>query len=34
MKDDGLPGVGTLLIRGDSFRLSRELHLTWKMGDL
>jgi hypothetical protein len=34
LKDDGLPGVGTLQIRGDRFRLSRELHLIWKMGDL
>jgi hypothetical protein len=26
-----LLGVGELQIRGDRFRLSRELHLIWKM---
>jgi hypothetical protein len=34
MKDEGLLGIGSLQIHGESFRLSRELRLIWKMGDL
>ncbi len=33
-KDEGLPGIGTLQVRGESFRLKRDVHLIWKMGEL
>jgi hypothetical protein len=31
--DEGLLGVAALQIRGSRFRLSRDLHLVWKMGE-